>query len=221
MQVDFCEFPDDVLYDFDNNVWIRREDDGHVVLGITSILSALAGKLTKVSIKPVDSVIARTQNLATVESPRYFGAVKSPLSCTVTAINEALLLHPKLANDYPYSSGWFAQLQPTPINQDLRDLSAPHGAEEKIRSIIKNLHVRCFKAYPDHELWEVGVECAAVLVRLNEMIESCSVDEIIHVVSDDPTADIEMVRWADQSGQTILESRSEGNLKHFIVKKGG
>jgi TusA-related sulfurtransferase len=58
-----------------------------------------------------------------------------------------------------------------------------------------------------------------VLVRLNELMERMSVNEVVHVVSDDPTADIEMERWSDQAGQTVLESRKEGKLAHFIVKK--
>lgn len=217
MQVDFCEFPDDLLYDFENNVWVRKEN-GSVVLGITSIHSALAGKLTKVNIKPVGSVIAKSQSVATVESVRYFGAVRSPLSCLISAINEELPLRPKLANDYPYSDGWFIKLEPT-SDKEIQLLSNLVGAEERIRSIIRDLRVRCFKAYPDHELWEIGVECAAVLVRLNELIARAAVGEVIHVVSDDPTADIEMIRWSDQSGQAVLESRSEGNLTHFIVRK--
>jgi glycine cleavage system H protein len=217
MQVDFCEFTDDMLYDFENNVWVRLENS-HVILGITSIHSALAGKLTKVHLKPVGSVVAKAQSVATIESLRYFGAVRTPLSCRITEINDALQSRPKLANDYPYSDGWFAKLQPTAF-EELRGLSSPHGEEDKIRSIIHNLRVRCFKAYPDYELWEIGVECAAVLIRLNELIEGCAVGDVVHVVSDDPTADIEMVRWSDQSGQAVLESRPEGNLIHFIVRK--
>lgn len=79
--------------------------------------------------------------------------------------------------------------------------------------------VRCFKAYPDYEMWEIGVECAAVLVRLSELIERCAIGEIVHVISDDPTADIEMIRWSDQTGQEVLDTRQEGKLTHFIVKK--
>jgi TusA-related sulfurtransferase len=44
-------------------------------------------------------------------------------------------------------------------------------------------------------------------------------NDVIHVVSDDPTADIEMERWSDESGHMVLESRKEGKLAHFIVKK--
>ena len=43
--------------------------------------------------------------------------------------------------------------------------------------------------------------------------------EVIHLVSDDPTADIEMLRWSEDKGQSLLETREEGNLFHFIVKK--
>ena len=219
MQVEYCEFPDDLLYDIENNVWVRKERDGRLLLGITSVHAALAGVLSKVEIKPAGSLVAKMQNLATIESLRYFGAVKTPLSCRVITINEALLLKPKLANDYPYSDGWFVRLEPTSLDREIQGLSSPIEAEDTIRSMIHNLHIRCFKAYPDYELWEIGVECAAVLIRLSELIKRCAIGEVVHVVSDDPTADIEMVRWSDQSGQALLESRSEGNLTHFIVRK--
>jgi glycine cleavage system H protein len=218
MQVDFCEFPDDLLYDLENNVWVRVEKE-YAVLGLTSVHSSLAGKLTQINIKPVESIVTRGQSLGTIESVRYFGAVRAPLSCKILAINTAVQSKPKLANDYPYSEGWLVKFQPTAFDREVHDLVGPRGSEEKIRGLIRDLHVRCFKAYPDYELWEIGVECAAVLVRLNELIERCAVGDVVHIISDDYTADLEMVRWSDQTGQEILESRQEGKLTHFIVKK--
>ena len=35
MQIDFCEFPDDLLYDLDANVWIKVNQKGGVTLGTT------------------------------------------------------------------------------------------------------------------------------------------------------------------------------------------
>lgn len=218
LQVDFCDFPDDVLYDFENNVWVRLESK-YTVLGINSIHASLAGRLVKINFKPVTSIVAKGQSVATVESVKYFGAVRTPLSCRIIEVNGTLQSRPKLANDYPYSEGWFVKIQPTALDEEIHDLTSPRGSEEKIRSVIRNLRVRCFKAYPDHELREIGVECAAVLVRLNELMERCALGDVVHVVSDDPTADIEMVRWSDETGQEVLESRQEGNLMHFIVKK--
>ena len=84
---------------------------------------------------------------------------------------------------------------------------------------IQKLRVRCFAAFPDHEMFEIGVECSATLAKLDELIKKISIEEVIHLVSDDSTADLEMLRWSEERGQSLLEMRNEGNLFHFIVKK--
>lgn len=218
MKIDNCEFPDDVLYQLENMVWLSAEGAGIVRVGITSVHSALVGRLTQIKLKSVTTKLRRGQLLATMESPRHFGSVRSPVTGTVIEVNEALDRRPKLANDSPYSEGWFARIQLTD-KSELGLLSYAKDIESAIRSQIKELRVRCFSAYPDHEMWEIGVECAAVLVRLNELMERIPVGDIVHVVSDDLTADIEMERWSDETGQLVLESRREGRMFHFIVKK--
>ena len=219
MQIDYCEFPEDVLYDLENNVWIRLQEEKRVQLGITSIHAALAGKLQQIKFKPVQSLLKRGQAVATIESVKYFGAVRTPFSGRLVERNYVLDNNPKLANDYPYGAGWFAVIEPTQLSSEKELLVYPRSAEERIKSQIRELRVRCFKAFPDYEMWEIGVECAGVLVRLNDLMSHSSLNEVVHVVSDDPTADIEMVRWSDETGQQLLESRKEGKLMHFIVRR--
>ena len=219
MLIDYCDFPEDVLYDLDNNVWVRYITPEAVRLGITSVHAALAGKLNKVQFKPIGAEIEHGQSVATIESAKYFGVVRAPFSGKLLAVNSGLEVAPKLANDTPYGEGWFVEIAPRHDVGGLASLVEPTAAIERIKAQIRDLRLRCFAAYPDHEMWEIGVECAAVLVRMNELLEHCNVGDVIHVVSDDPTAEIEMERWADESGQKVLESRKEGNLEHFIVKK--
>lgn len=219
MEIDYCTFPDDALYDLENNVWVRLDSAGKAKVGITSVHAGLAGKFSKIKFKPIGTMLSRGQSIATIESVKYFGAVRAPLSGRLTAINSALEGKPKLANDSPYDEGWFAQIEPTHVSEELTMLSDPKSIISTLRAQIRDLRVRCFKAYPDHDMWGIGVECGAVLVRLNELMERCALGEVVHVVSDDPTADIEMVRWSDETGQALLESRREGRLFHFIVKK--
>jgi glycine cleavage system H protein len=207
------------LYDLENNVWVRLDEKKRAKVGITSVHSALAGKLNEVKFKPNGTLLERGQAVATIESVRYFGAVRTPLTGRLEQVNSMLEKSPKLANDYPYEAGWFALIEPSQPSQEMGRLIDPRSAEEKIGSQIRELRVHCFTAYPDHEMWEIGVECAGVLVRLNDLIKRMSLNEVVHVVSDDPTADIEMVRWSDESGQQLLESRQEGKLMHFIVRK--
>jgi glycine cleavage system H lipoate-binding protein/TusA-related sulfurtransferase len=218
IEIDHCEFPDDALYDLENNVWIRL-DEKRARLGITSVHAALAGKLKQIKLKPLETPLQIGKSVATIESVKYFGAVRTPLTGKLVEVNSALEKNPKLANDYPYGDGWFVMIEPTQLAKEITALTNPRDAKERIASQIRELRVRCFKAFPDYEMWEIGVECAGVLVRLNELMERSSLNEVVHVVSDDPTADIEMVRWADETGQQLLESRGEGKLMHFIVRR--
>ena len=219
MEIEHCEFPEDRLYDLENNVWLKLDERKIATIGITSVHAALAGRLRQVKFKPAGGAFERGRAVATIESPKYFGAVRTPLTGELLETNLVLEADPKPANDRPYNEGWFAKIQPTRLDQEIQTAIQPSTAEEGIRSQIRELRIRCFKAFPDHEMWEIGVECAAALVRLNDLMTEINVNDVVHVVSDDLTADIEMVRWSDQTGQELLESRWEGKLAHFIVRK--
>lgn len=219
MQIDHCDFPEDLLYDLDNNIWVKVLGQGMVKIGITSVHAALAGKLNTVKFKPAESALKKRQSVASIESIKYFGVVRTPLTGTLVSVNESLMTNPKLANDFPYTTGWFAEIDSKLDQGEMAALLKLESARDRIRAQVAELRVRCFSAFPDYEMWEIGVECAAVLVRLTELVNRIKLNEVVHVVSDDPTADIEMERWSDQTGQAVLESRSEGKLMHFVVKK--
>ena len=40
-----CNLPDELLYNVDNNVWVRKEADGTVTIGMTAYACALAGEV--------------------------------------------------------------------------------------------------------------------------------------------------------------------------------
>jgi glycine cleavage system H protein len=64
VQIDYCEFPDDALYDLENNVWIRLDEKRNAKLGITSVQASLAGKLNQVKFKSIGSSLQRGQSVA-------------------------------------------------------------------------------------------------------------------------------------------------------------
>ena len=221
MEIEHCVFPDDILYDLDNLVWARKEAGNVLVIGITSILSAIAGRISAIQLKDVNTSIKRGKNLGTIESGRYFGAVRAPVAGKIVAVNHELFSNPKLANDSPYGKGWFIALSPT-SDIDIMNVmkSLPRDSEE-IRALIRTLRVKCYSALPDFEMFEIGIECAATLSKLDDLISGIKSGQIVHLVSDDPTADIEMTRWSEQTGQKLIETRKEENLLHFLVQKMG
>ncbi len=212
-----CLFADDVLYDTERNVWARFTD-GEAVLGVDTVLAWLSGPLTSVSFKPVGTVVERGKSLGSIEGPRHFDTVRSPLTGRVTAVNALLNQEPKLLNRDPYGRGWFAKVAPMQPEEKktLLHIGSARGALERR---IDEFRVRCFAAFPDYEMYEIGSECAGVLVKLDDLIARAPKGTVVHLVSDESTAEVELLAWSDRTHQEILETRKEGNLFHFIIEK--
>ena len=219
VQINHCAFPEGLFYDIENLVWININLGKLVTIGITSILASIAGRLSTIKLKKVGTKVERGKSIGTIESIKYFGVVRSPVSGTLLEINDSIINRPKIANDSPYTEGWFARMECSSLSEDLKGLETIENSQNKINSLIEKLRVRCFIAFPDHEMFEIGVECAATLTKLDELMKAITIGEVVHLVSDDPTADLEMIRWSEQNNQSLLEIRTEANLFHFIVKK--
>jgi len=219
LEIDHCVFPDDLLYDLENNTWLRIEDNGEVTVGVTSVLPAIAGKLTLARLKSAEVAIQRGQSLGTLESLKFVGPVPSPVSGILLKTNGLIVDRPRIINDSPYQEGWIASLKPSHLALERILLSKSTESKTLLVKKIAEFHVRCFKAFPDHEMPEIGTECSAVLIRLNDLLATIPVGEVVHLVSDDQTAYVEMVAWSERTGQNLLDWRQEGNLFHFIVKK--
>ncbi len=218
-QIDGCEFPDDLLYERDGLVWARREASGDIVLGITSLYAGLAGRLTKVEGRAVGNEYAAGKTVGILEGGRYFGPIRTPVRGVLLAVNEAVLATPKILSERPYGDGWFARLRPLNWEEDRGALAPVAEAKEFLAAQRAALHVHCFAAFPDYELFEIGTECSAVLTKLDETLARAAEGEVVHLVSDDWTAPMEMVNWSQRTGYPILEERTEGNLHHFLVRK--
>jgi len=79
LQIEYCDLTDDALYDLENNVWVKLEDKNYARIGITSVHAVLAGKLKEINLKPTGTVKREGQSIATVESAKYLGIVRTPL----------------------------------------------------------------------------------------------------------------------------------------------
>ena len=219
MEIDHCIFPDQLLYDPEGNTWVSSDDSREVIVGVTSLLSAIAGKFTTARLRLSGARIERGRSLGTLESLKFVGPIQSPLSGIVATVNSDVIQRPKLLNDFPYADGWIVKLRPLDFQRERAFLSPPEHASKIFEKKIAEFHVRCFKAFPDHEMYEIGTECSAVLVRLNELLATALIEDVVHLVTDDPTSYVEMIRWTDQTGQELVDWRQEGNLFHFIVRK--
>jgi hypothetical protein len=62
---------------------------------------------------------------------------------------------------------------------------------------MEKLHVRCFSAFPDYEMFEIGVECAATLTKLDELIGKINMGKLsmsfLMILRRS-----EMIRWSEE-----------------------
>lgn len=216
--VEHCLYVDDVLYDVENNTWTKIQNNS-ALIGVTSTLAWLTGKLTSVTFKETGSVIAKGNSLGSIEGPKHFEVVRAPLTGILKNVNSELIKKPWLLNEDPYGAGWFAEIQPQNLPQERTGLLDIEAAKSRIQEKVRELRVHCYTAFPDYELYEIGAECSAVLTKLNQVLAKSPVGTVVLVISDEPTADVEMIRWSKQTGQALLDIRIEGNMHHYLVKK--
>lgn len=221
MDVLGCRLPEDLLYDVENGVWVRPPTDaeGIATLGVLASLAAFAGKFTSVTFRPVDGHIDRGRSVATVESVRYTGAVRLPVDGELLQRNLSLPGRPRLLNDAPYGEGWVVTFRPDEVADLARRLAGADAAAPRVREQILHQRIRCYAAIPDVELYEIGAECSAILARVDEELARREANDVLLLVTDDPTSAIELVRWSDRTGHTVLDHRREGTLDHFLLRK--
>jgi len=213
-----CLFADDLLYDPETNVWARAEG-GLVSVGIDTILAWISGSVTSVSFKEPGTVVARGKSLGWVEGPRHFDTVKAPLTGRIVQVNSLLKEDPSLLNHDHYGRGWFVKLLPLEWAKESESLQTFRAARPALERRIGELGVRCFAEFPDVEMYEIGSECAGILVKLDELIAGSETGTVVHLVSDDVTAEVELIAWSERTHNELVEVRKEGRLFHFIVKK--
>ena len=121
-----CNLPDELLYNVDNNVWVRKEADGTVTIGMTAYACALAGEVVAYTPKKVGKSVDQNKSAATIESGKWVGPVKTPVAGEVVAINDAVAGAPKSINADPYGAGWLVKIKPA--NWDAESAALITGA---------------------------------------------------------------------------------------------
>ena len=129
-----CNIPEDLNYNVENNVWAREESDGTVTIGMTAYAASLAGQIVSYTPKKVGKAVKKDKSCATVESGKWVGPAKSPVSGSIVAINDAVSGKPGLINEDPYGEGWLVKIQPSDWSGDSGDLVTGGAATSAFES---------------------------------------------------------------------------------------
>ena len=102
-------YPDDLRYSKEHE-WVRVEGT-HGTIGITSFASDELGDIVFVELPEVGSSVAQFATFGVVESVKAVSDLYSPVSGSVTEVNDGLRDAPELLNSDPFGEGWIARIE--------------------------------------------------------------------------------------------------------------
>ncbi|MFW2405928.1 MAG: glycine cleavage system protein GcvH [Gammaproteobacteria bacterium] len=106
------EVPHNLRYTSDHE-WIRLEDDGSVVVGITDHAQEALGELVYVEAPEAGQEYGKGDACVVVESVKAASDVYAPISGACSESNGALADEPERVNQSPYEDGWLVRLIPS------------------------------------------------------------------------------------------------------------
>ncbi len=139
-----CELPEDLYYDLDY-VWVRPEENGLFVIGLTDPAQTMAGKVQYVWIKEPGTWRAHKKPLARIESGKWAGGIPAPFPGTIIARNDVVLANPNLINIDPYHDAWLVQFRPDNPESALKELWTGSSAQKALEAWITRYDVQCMR----------------------------------------------------------------------------
>ena len=111
MKCNGCEFRPELFYDAEYQIWVRREKDSSLSVGMTDLSQTIAGKILHVRVRKPGTLRPKGKPVATIESGKWAGPIPNVFDCTIIEANHQVLEDPSLLNIEPYAA-WVARVAP-------------------------------------------------------------------------------------------------------------
>ena len=105
-------------YDRETHLWAEISDTGAVRCGFDPLGSETSGDVVAVSFEPVGTRVERGEAFGSLEAAKFVGPLIAPLSGTVRAHNDAVIVRPGLLNQEPMTH-WLIEIEPDRIDGEL------------------------------------------------------------------------------------------------------
>ncbi len=90
--------------------WIRLDEEGVAIVGITDHAQELLGDMVYVELPEVSDSVAIGDETGVVESVKAASDIYAPISGKIVEVNEELADTPENVNSEPYESGWLYKM---------------------------------------------------------------------------------------------------------------
>jgi CheY-like chemotaxis protein len=112
----------------EGHVWACIELNGLVKLGVDDFIMKIIGNVDSIELPLLRKKINKGEILFTVKQGQRLLPIKSPMSGTISTVNRSVEADISLLNENPYSSGWACAIDPSDLNQELKDMTIGSNA---------------------------------------------------------------------------------------------
>ena len=134
MEIEGYIFPDDLYY-HKEHFWARVEGN-IVVTGTNDFAQKLAGQIVYVEMPSPGRAVEQGKPYGSMESGKWVGRIYAPVSGKVESSNQNLEENPELINESPYEKGWICKINPSNLQEELKNLLKGENLVEFMKSEI-------------------------------------------------------------------------------------
>jgi len=142
MDCNGCEFRPELYYDKEFQIWVSKQDDGSLRVGMTDISQSIAGKIMHIRVRKPGTRRPSGKPVATIESAKWAGPIPNFMDCVLNEGNPEVLNNPSLLNQDPYGM-WIANVTPDlPVEESLASFLTGEEAKKAYcqRAIDEDIH---------------------------------------------------------------------------------
>jgi len=114
------DMPDELYY-HEEHSWARVEDN-RVTVGMDDIFQKEAGDIVFVDVPDEEDEVEQGEVCGKIQSRKWIGKLCAPVSGEITEINEDLEDETSLINQDPYGKGWILVIEPSNLENELKNL---------------------------------------------------------------------------------------------------
>lgn len=117
----------------ENDFWAKVKGDT-AKIGITDYVQTNVGDIMYVELPEIGTEISQFDDVCSFESSKTLLSAVSPVSGTVTGVNEKVLESPQLLNEDPYGEGWLIEIKLNNFEEDRELLMEGQEYFEKMKA---------------------------------------------------------------------------------------
>ena len=97
--------------------WIKTEEDGTAIIGISDFAQEQLGDIVSIELPKGGGFFRQGQTMAIVDSVKASSDIYAPISGEIIEVNEGLIEKPEIINQSPYDLGWIAKIKPSKMEE--------------------------------------------------------------------------------------------------------